>query len=234
MTNADNPVQDLIAEGQGLVRSLASQVYRKIPMRVDMDDLIAYGQIGLAEAARDFNSDRGVLFTTFAYYRIRGAIYDGVSKMSWTSRARYNRLRYEQMAAETLRYENETVPPTDISTIEQEALWLQNVTEKLAIVYFQTGGDGGPSERESTLVSSAETPFAQAISREIANKLHELVDVLPAIERRLINTIYFDGANLQEAANRLGISKSWASRLHAKTLEQLARALRTMDVADCD
>ena len=41
---------------------------------------------------------------------------------------------------------------------------------------------------------------------------------LPPAERRLVQTIYFEGATLQEAANRIGISKSWASRLHAGLL----------------
>ena len=35
--------------------------------------------------------------------------------------------------------------------------------------------------------------------------------------------MYFQGLDLQEAGKQLGISKSWASRLHAKTLRQLAR-----------
>jgi RNA polymerase sigma factor FliA len=91
--NAETARQ-LIEETQPLVRSLAQKISRKIPMQIEFEDLIAYGQIGLAEAARDFDPQRGIQFSTYAYYRIRGAIYDGVSKMSWTSRARYNRLRY--------------------------------------------------------------------------------------------------------------------------------------------
>ena len=92
----------VIEENQGLVRSLALKIHRKLPPHVELDDLVAYGQIGLAEAARDFDPARGGRFSTYAYYRIRGAIYDGLSKMNWFSRSEYRRIRYNQMANDTL------------------------------------------------------------------------------------------------------------------------------------
>ncbi|MCC6510007.1 MAG: sigma-70 family RNA polymerase sigma factor, partial [Pirellulaceae bacterium] len=106
-TEAQAKIDELIAEGQALVRSLALRIYRNVPVRVDLDDLIAYGEVGLAEAARDFQPDRGNQFSTYAYYRIRGAIYDGLAKMTWTSRARYRKMRYESMANDVLESERE-------------------------------------------------------------------------------------------------------------------------------
>jgi RNA polymerase sigma factor for flagellar operon FliA len=55
---------------------------------------------------------------------------------------------------------------------------------------------------------------------------------LPAEARTLIQATYFEGLTLQDAAKRIGISKAWASRLHVKTLQQLANALRHAGVAD--
>jgi RNA polymerase sigma factor for flagellar operon FliA len=225
MSEPERTLDQLIGEGQALVRSLAFSISRNIPVPVDLDDLISYGQIGLAEAAREFDPSQGVQFTTFAYYRIRGAIYDGVSKMSWTSRARYNRHRYERMANEALQAEKAQDSSND-SLVEQSR-WLRNMSEKLAVIYLASGGDderGGV--RESSLEDPRATPSGLIAGREILEKLTELVNSLPAPESRLIRTIYFEGATLQEAAIRIGISKSWASRMHAKILEQLARSLR--------
>ena len=70
--------------------------------------------------------------------------------------------------------------------------------------------------------------------REICSKLHELIDSLPQEAGQLIRAAYFEGLTLQEAGQRLGIGKSWASRLHAKTLQRLGRSLRLMGVADCE
>lgn len=220
-------IQELIADGQALVRSLALGVARNIPVPVDLDDLIAYGQVGLAEAAREFDPQQGAQFTTYAYYRVRGAIYDGVSKMSWTSRARYKRYRYERMANEALQAESEAAGSP--RSLEQQAQWFRNVSEKLAVVYLASGEDeerGGV--RESSLLDPRASPSAMVAGHEISERLRQIVDQLPSVEQRLIRTIYFEGATLQDAASQIGISKSWASRLHAKVLEQLARTLRRL------
>ena len=225
MTMADQSPKALIEEGQALVHSLATKIARNLPIRVDLDDLIAYGQVGLAESARQFDPSRGAQFTTFAYYRIRGAIYDGVSKMSWTSRARYPRHRFEEMASETLEQAHES--PSADPSLAEEARWFRNVTEKLAVIQLVSAADDSETGiRASAVEDPGMSPAASAAGRELNKKLHDLVDKLPGPERRLIRTVYFEGATLQEAANRLGISKSWASRLHAKTLEELSRALR--------
>jgi RNA polymerase sigma factor for flagellar operon FliA len=224
MNESAKTLDQLIDEGQALVRSLAFSVSRSNPAP-DLDDLISYGQVGLAEAAREYDPSHGAQFTTFAYYRIRGAIYDGMSKMSWTSRARYNRFRYERMANEALQAENPETTASD--SVADQARWLRNMSEKLAVVYLASGGDDEHSGvRESSLEDPRATPSGLIAGREICEKLSELVNSLPAPESRLIRTIYFEGATLQEAANRIGISKSWASRMHTKVLEQLARSLR--------
>ena len=82
MTDGPLTTQQLVVSCQGLVRSLAWKIHCKLPRSVDLEDLVCYGQIGLVEAARDFDSSRGGQFTTYAYYRIRGAILDGMSKMA--------------------------------------------------------------------------------------------------------------------------------------------------------
>lgn len=225
MTTERKSSQELIEDGQALVRSLALGVARNIPMPVDLDDLIAYGQIGLAEAAREYDPEQGAQFTTFAYYRIRGAIYDGVSKMSWTSRARYRKYRYERLANDALQSEDgaSDKPPS----LEEQARWLRNVSEKLAVVYLASGSEEGRGGiRESSLEDPQASPSVMVAGREISEKLRQIVGELPSAEQRLIRTIYFEGATLQEAADMVGISKSWASRMHARVLEQLARTLR--------
>ena len=222
--------QELMEDAQGLVISLASNIRRKIPFRIDLDDLIAYGEVGLAEAARDFDPTVGAAFTTFAYYRVRGAIYDGLSKMSWTSRARYRKWRFEQMANEKLA--NEAVH-SGSSDLESEAKWLRDATDQLAVIFLSCQDDDKGGVRESSLEDPlAPTASSIAAQREILEKLRDLVDALPPTEQRLVKLVYFEGATLQEAGNSLGISKSWASRMHAKSLENLARSLRRLGAQD--
>ncbi|QEF98445.1 RNA polymerase sigma-D factor [Stieleria maiorica] len=218
---------DLINEAQGLVHSLAMRVHRSLPIPMDLDDLIAYGQLGLAEAAQKFDPDCGTRFTTFAYYRVRGAIYDGVSKMNWTSRARLRRLRFRDMAEDVLRSESSQGENADEkSNSSEDADWLGKMTERLAIVYLASGDEDSESNVLAQAADQHEIPSKVVANREMQTTLRKLVDELPNDAKRLISTIYFEGFSLTEAAERVGISKSWASRIHAKSLDQMAQSLR--------
>ena len=63
------------------VRSLAAQVRKQFNSQFEMEELVAWGQVGLLEAAERFDARVGANFLTFAHYRIKGAIYDGLRKM---------------------------------------------------------------------------------------------------------------------------------------------------------
>jgi RNA polymerase sigma factor for flagellar operon FliA len=227
MAFAEPSPQQLIEECQGLVRSLALGIHRKVPSNVELDDLISYGQIGLVEAARDFDASRGGRFSTYAYYRIRGAIYDGLSKMSWFGRGERSRLRTDQKANEVLAHEAAQAGERGDEDPVADLRWFRDVTRALAIVYLATQSDPDDEPLDATLVDpSADAAPSLVIRRETSERLHELIDALPPEAAALIRATYFEGMTLQEAGVKLGVSKSWASRLHAKALARLARSLR--------
>jgi RNA polymerase sigma factor for flagellar operon FliA len=222
--------QELIASCQGLVRSLAWKIHCRLPKHVDLDDLVSYGQVGLAEAARDYQESRG-LFTTFAYYRVRGAILDGLSKMRWFKPSDYHRSKYEQMSEEVL-YPDDAGPEPS-ADLDDDVRWLSNISRALATVYmFSRGADEQTDAAGAVEDNSAVSPPAVLLKRELHERLNQLVGELPADAAALIRGAYFEGLTLKEAGERIGISKAWASRLHAKTLGQLARALSDLQLAD--
>ncbi|HVZ88937.1 MAG TPA: sigma-70 family RNA polymerase sigma factor [Polyangia bacterium] len=49
---------------------------------IQSDDAVAYGHLGLLEAASRFRPGNGASFATFSYSRIRGAVMDGIRR-SW-------------------------------------------------------------------------------------------------------------------------------------------------------
>lgn len=231
MSTAARTTESLIAGSQGLVRSLAVQVHRRLPPQVDLEDLVGYGQLGLAEAARDFDPTRGGQFSTFAYYRIRGAIYDGLSKMTWFKRSQYQKIRYQQMSEEALAMAAED-PGAPKKQPGDEAQWLSKLAGTLAVIYLSThSGDSDDSPMELA-DPEAPAPQAEVIHNETNKKLHELIDRLPEDEGRLIRAAYFEGLTLKEAGERIGVSKAWASRLHARTLDRLARSLRQLGISE--
>jgi RNA polymerase sigma factor for flagellar operon FliA len=223
---------ELIQDCQGLVRALAWQIHARLARVADVQDLIQYGQIGLAEAARDYDPQNGTQFTTFAYYRIRGAIYDGVSKMSWFSRAQFRRMQYERRAEELLAVEAERGGEGSRRDVADEARWLKRVGGELAVAYLSTLGIDEEGSEPALADPDAAQPSDVVAGQEIQQVLRQLVDALPVDAGNLIRAAYFEGLSLQEAGRRIGVSKAWASRLHARTLERLARSLKQRQLAE--
>ena len=222
-----SPLQ-LMEEHQGLVRSLAWAMRRSLPKNVDLEDLVSYGQVGLAEAARDFNPSLGNQFSTFAYYRIRGAMCDGLSKLMWFSRAAYQRMRFQRMADEVVQEDIDHPHDRETDGAEGNTQWLSRMSTSLTMVYLATQlGEEDDSGHWTVADDSTPRPDVSIEEREAHALVRELIDTLPDEARQLLRFTYFDGLTLQEAGVRLGLSKSWASRLHARALEQLGRSLRT-------
>ena len=83
--------------------AIAAEVIRKLPPDLERKDIQGWAELGLVEAANSFDRTRGVQFKTFAYYRIKGAIYDGLRKMGWYSKGVYQQMRFEMHANEYLQ-----------------------------------------------------------------------------------------------------------------------------------
>lgn len=230
MNDTATSPHELIAACQGLVKSLAWKMHAKVPRQIELDDLIAFGQVGLAEAARDFDPARGNSFTTYAYYRIRGAIFDGLTKMAWFGRADYARMRFDASAHSVLELEG---GESETGDLKDDVRWLKQMAGTLAMSYLSGHAVDEDSDAAATLEDrSVQAPPAAAMRRETIARLHELIDTLPKDAASLIRGTYFEGLTLKEAGERIGISKAWASRLHSRTLERLGRALSRMELAD--
>jgi RNA polymerase sigma factor FliA len=78
--------------------------------------------------------------------------------------------------------------------------------------------------RERSLMADV-TPEEALEHAELAARARAAIESLPAQERRLVQRHYFDGMALADAGAELGLSRSWASRLHARALSRVRRAM---------
>ena len=203
----------LMNTGQALVRSLAWKTHAGLPPSVELDDLIAYGQVGLAEAARDYDDSRGASFITFAYYRVRGAILDGLSTMSWFSKHDYYMGRYAAAANDVLSQDEADAAGDDLD-------WFIRGTRSLCVAYVLSN-----AEPEGQTFDPADDSEGELDRVELADSLDLMRDHVRHLdhqERTLIETVYFEGQTIKAAGESLGISKAWASRLHKRALDQLS------------
>ncbi len=73
-------------ENLRLVYGIATQIRRRIGYVIEIDELASYGTLGLMQALKRFDPQRGVKWSTYASHRIRGAIWDGVRQLCPVSR----------------------------------------------------------------------------------------------------------------------------------------------------
>lgn len=200
--------QELMKKYLGLVKALAWKIHRKLPSHVDVDELVGYGHLGLAEAARSFDESRGLKFSTFAYHRIRGAIFDGLGDMNWFKASDYHSGAYQ---------DTQEPPESTAPTPRRDIQSRRSMVMSLA----QIESDQGDTFSDP----AAKAPGAKMEQAEMQKKVWDLVRTLPAHTQQLIHWVYYDGLTLKEAAERMGHDKSWASRLHASTLRHLQQAI---------
>ncbi len=206
-----------IENHQAMVISIASRIHKRLPRFIPYDDVLSCGQIGLAQAARTYVPQPNAQFSTYAYYRIRGAIFDGLSRMNWSTRSEYRRYKAMQMANSVVETNSSN---DDCSDPEKNANWFANTVENLSVVYLFSAADTD-NPIENQLVGNDDDPGEQAETKELSGLLAAALKTLPREEQRLIQLSYFEGLSLAEAAKKLNKSRSWGSRTHAKILKTL-------------
>src|ERR1700675_2205656 len=93
---------DLVQENLALVQYVTSEIAHRVPSHVNRGDLVSAGMLGLAQAARSFDPDRGIAFDRFASTRIRGALLDELRGRDGASRSVRARARGMQQATDEL------------------------------------------------------------------------------------------------------------------------------------
>src|SRR6187455_3839125 len=93
-----------VVAGLPFVESLARRMASSMPNSIDIGDLVQDGVLGLIDAARRFDEERGIKFETFAERRVRGAMIDALRRDAWPRGVRRQRRELEA-AREELRRE---------------------------------------------------------------------------------------------------------------------------------
>ncbi|MBI2066624.1 MAG: sigma-70 family RNA polymerase sigma factor [Deltaproteobacteria bacterium] len=204
--------------------SIAGKVMQTLSSVVDFDDVMCNARLGLIEAAKKFDPTMNVDFKTFSYYRIKGAIYDGLRKTGWIPRSLYAKIKFEQASNEYLQYMAEKQGAA-AKVAEQEMGELYDTVNSLASIYvisLDAAEDG--QEIEDTKNKDIEQ---SAEFQQVKRQMKEAIESLPDKERKLIKMYYFQNRTLEEAGRVLNLSKSWTSRLHARALEILFKKIQT-------
>ncbi|MGC4070829.1 MAG: sigma-70 family RNA polymerase sigma factor [Polyangiaceae bacterium] len=209
-----------------LVGIVAGQLGRTLGSLVPRDELLEAGREGLFDAARRFDPSRGVPFRAYANRRVKGAIFDYVRSSCRLPRKAYERLKSAAVM-------------TDVSAGEAEFVFSGGTEAQAPDVEDQFGEhlDSLTSSFVATVASPESaapatgdeidkvSPEEAAIRAETRERLRAGIATLEVDEAGLIQLYYFEENSIRQTAKILGVSKTWAQRLHSRALTRLAKHL---------
>ncbi len=213
MATDSAPVHNLIATHLTYAHAIAASVLKTLPRHVERTELEGAAELGLTEAANSFDHRPGVQFKTFAYYRIRGAIYDAIRKSTWFSRAQHKQLQAEAGVNEYLgdaAAVTSQSAPCEIDELDRHV--------GAAVSCYMLSLD---SNKVKSAVEPGETIEETLLKAEQKVALAAAMKRLPERNRAVLEAYYFDGRTLEDIGTQFGLSKSWTSRIHAKGIELL-------------
>jgi RNA polymerase sigma factor FliA len=221
----------LVLEHLRLAKVIAVCVHEKLPVHVDLDDLVQAGVIGLFEAADKFDSGRQVDFSVYAKYRIKGAILDSLRGLDWASRDMRRRQKQIEAAkrdlAGTLQRD-----PTEAEVAEKLGLDVDRLRammlnlEKVGPVSADTRAQQGDDLPALNFPGKPEAlPEFICARKELRSKLAEAIKSLPERCQKVVLLYYSKELTMREIGGLLGVNESRVSQVHKMALEKMAMVL---------
>ena len=219
------------------VRLLASMVHAKVGRQVEFEDLLHAGVVGLLDAIDKYDASRCNRFSTYAEFRIRGAILDslrGLDLLTRTAREKANRLRKTisdlQVSLGREPSHDEIARGMDLDLDG----YFQVLDEVKGITLFSMDDRGGdPDSRPlSDTLSEPEavSVFDHMADADMRAVMKDAIKKLPERLRQVILLYYFQGLKLKEIGEVLSLSESRVCQLHSEAILRLrSRAQREMD-----
>jgi RNA polymerase sigma factor for flagellar operon FliA len=228
--------RERIAAGLPFVESLARRVASSMPHSIELSDLVQDGMLGLIDAARRYDEDRGIKFETFAERRVRGAMIDALRRDAWPRGVRRQRRELEA-AREQLRRELGAEPSlADLAArLGSDEARLGKTIVRISTIESTSPLSAGEHVDNATLPpalvpSEPVAPDRAYETQEVKDRIRAAIASLPPRERKVIGLYYYAEATMKQIGAEIGVNESRVSQLHARAIQRLKKALG----AECD
>lgn len=206
-----------------LVKSIARRIRASRGLTTPLEDLCAIGVTGVLQAVVRFDPRRGATFTTFAYYRIRGAILDSVRREASRNPTVAVRERPATSASTGAylalpldsRADNDNGRAVAGAPLQEATVFLAD----LSTVQLRSMDVGLAPDDQGV------DPEGELDRKRLADRLRAAMSALPERERQVVELYYFGDHSFESIGEKLGMCKPWAFRLHARAVRRLREAL---------
>ncbi len=246
----DRAMHELVMAYARIVVSAASR-YRYYGL--SNGDLIQEGNIGLMQAAKRFDPDRGVRFSTYAAWWIRASIQDHILR-NW-SIVRTGTTAAHKSLFFKLRRLRARIGEADGGPLSHEGR--QKIAETIGVTVADvtvmeqrlSGADGSlnaavsqESESEAQDFLADERPNPEQVVIELhdgevlSRWLNDALSELSPRERLIImkRRLQDDGATLEQLGGVLGVSKERVRQLEHRALKKLKKSLEEQSESPLD
>jgi RNA polymerase sigma factor FliA len=202
---------------------------------VDMEDLVQAGVLGLLDACRNYDASKDAQFSTFAKFRVRGAILDSLRKLDWGSRTL--RRKGREISSSIVKLESQLGRQPDEEEIAAE---MQMSLDEFQSTLTQLDGlhlvgqqvnsfqDNAESYDliESAPSTGGDNPFDLCLEGERKAHLAEAVSRLSEREQLILSLYYREELTMKEVSKVIGIAVSRVSQIHAAAMVKLNASLK--------
>lgn len=233
---ADN-ITALTSQHVGLVHHVARQLARRLHDKVDLDELVSAGSIGLMQAAASYEPARGLTFSTYAVPRIRGSMLDELRRHDHMSRGARRKARAISAARESLTHRLGREPKTvevaaelnvSPSTLCEWEMEVDGAGEISLDVTPRSLRDEGQLTAAGAVADERSPAIDERIGHEERVALLAIaIRCLRPQERTVLSLYFYEELTLQEIAHILGLSASRISQIRAEALSKLRTHLQS-------
>lgn len=198
----------------------ASYYAKRLHDEIEFDDYLQLARLGLVECIDRYDPSSGVQFRTYAARRMHGSLLDGLERMTEKQQQIAARQRLEQQRLESIRDGAAAGTARERST-EQLLSYVADAGLAFALAWL-LDGTGMLHVEEKT----ASVPFYRNVElKQLRERIVQLVQSLPAQERRVVHEHYFQEIPFQDIAEAMHLTKGRISQIHHRALGRLREDL---------
>jgi len=219
------------------VRYIARRIHERLPRHVPFEDLVHAGVVGLIDALGKFDQSKHVQFSSYAKFRIRGAILDSLRELDWSPRELRRKGRQVEEAYNQVSVrlghtpsENDLAREMGLRLDELQSLLAELDSLEIGSLRVESPRNGKEEDLADSVASKPEeTPFFQCLRSEMKQLLAEAISELPEKEQRVLALYYFEELTMKEVGAALGIGESRVSQIHSLAMVRLRARLSALD-----
>ena len=214
-----------VTENLDLCDHVARQMRSHVGSDIPFEELVAIGRESLTVAAKSFDEARGVPFRRYANLRVKGGVIDGIRQRGALPRRVYKALRAIEAAdllQEALTEDQAGAPPPSPEEADAKVgQYLNQAAVAMAMSFLSVRS----IDKALDVPDEDGTPEELVTRAELFSKMEVAMKGLSKEELAVIRGHYFEGKTVAEVGRELGLSKSWACRIHARAVDEIASRL---------